>query len=142
MVATSNTRKNTKKAGKGLRWIERKDCSIRLSCEPELMPFKGNCSAVDAETDAATEQWIRDQLEKGNEWAWCMVTVRVSFCGLEEDEHLGGCSYESGAKFREPGGYYDDMIDECLDRLNLTLKTMVTALGGRDLLPAEDDDNG
>lgn len=81
-----------------------------IECLPEDMPFVGNCMASgDDEVDAEAEQWIRDQLDAGNEWAWCCVKVTATFKGLEATDYLGGCSYKGEADFKS-GGYYDDMI--------------------------------
>lgn len=74
------------------------------------MPYVGNCSAIDPATDREQEQWIRDQLRDGNSWAWCRVKVTATFRGIQGVDHLGGCSYESEESFKQPGGYYDDMV--------------------------------
>jgi hypothetical protein len=76
--------------------------------------------------DAKTRAWIADQLEAGNEWAWCYVTVRVSYIGHHIEEHLGGCSYQSKRDF-EKGGYYEDMVRSCLKELAKKLEGLVEA---------------
>ncbi len=60
--------------------------------------------------------WIQSQLDAGNEWAWCEVTVRVTWGDFVREEHMGACSYESERAFRE-GGYYDDMVETCVDSI-------------------------
>lgn len=92
------------------------EAKFSLACEHEDIDYRGNCSAIDAETDAAAEQWIRDQLDAGNEWAWCYAKVTVEWNGLQASDGLGGCSYESEQQFRE-GGYYEDMVATCLDSI-------------------------
>ncbi len=94
-----------------------KEATIVLSCEPETDRIEGNCSAIDPVTDRQTEKWIRDQLEAGNEWAWCMVRVRAFWKGLEANDYLGCCSYLGEADFRTPGGYFDDMVSNTIDEL-------------------------
>jgi len=91
------------------------DFEFMLTCECEPEPIEGNCSAWDPETDAETARWILKELEAGNEWAWCCVTVTTS---LEIDgktykgfASLGCCSYESEADFRNTD-YYSDL---CLE---------------------------
>jgi hypothetical protein len=80
-----------------------------LQCEPEEMTVKGNCSAIDEETDKETEQYIYDQLDSGNDWAWCCVTVKAHYKHIEGSASLGGCSYASRKDFKENSGYYEDM---------------------------------
>lgn len=81
---------------------------------------------IDDFDDEQSREWIRDQVSRGNEWAWCMAHVRVTYtverkgsvpATLHGDAYLGACSYESEKDFRE-GGYYDDMVSEALDDLN------------------------
>lgn len=82
---------------------------FEVECLPEHIDFVGNCSAIDDETDAENEDYIREQLENGNEWAWCTVKVTAKFKDSEGTDYLCGCSYKNQADFTEPGGYYDDM---------------------------------
>ena len=88
-----------------------------LECEPEWASIEGNCSAIDDETDKEVEDWIRDQLSRGNEWAWCSVVVRARWNGFEGSDCLGRCSYVCEADFRA-GGYFDDMKAAALAELN------------------------
>lgn len=88
----------------------KKHATIKLTCESEDIPYVGNCSAHDPATDREAEQWIRDQLDAGNEWAWCTAVVTASYKGFSATDALGACSYESEETFRIPGGYFDDMV--------------------------------
>jgi hypothetical protein len=88
------------------------EAEVTLICEPEDVSYVGNCSAIDPETDHEQEQWIADQLDSGNEWAWCSVEVRLEWHGLSVSEYLGCCSYESRATFIA-SGYYQDMVRTC-----------------------------
>jgi len=98
---------------------EFEDCAFKLECLPEDTPIRGNCSAIDEETDAATEKWITDQLEAGNEWAWCIVRVTCYYDaglhGITGTDYLGGCSYDSEADFAKEGGYFEDMKRQAYD---------------------------
>lgn len=100
---------------------------IELFCEPEEISIEGNALASgDDEQDREAEQWIRDQLDRGNDWAWCTAHVRVTYKDiLVADEYLGGCSYESANDFKK-GGYYDDMVDTCIDQINEQLTKLKT----------------
>ncbi len=76
---------------------------IEHHLEPEDIPFEGNVMASGNEAwDREQEQWVRDQLNSGNEAAWCQVRVIATFVlnptGEELSESfdsLGGCSYNS-----------------------------------------------
>lgn len=73
--------------------------------------------------DPQTVEWIEDQLEEGNDWAWCMVDVSAKWQNPLTDKeyeghaYLGGCSYESEESFKHPQGYYPQMKDEAYDDL-------------------------
>lgn len=101
-----------------------------LTCNPEHVQIKGNASAIDDETDSKIETWIKNQLRRGNTWAWCSVTLEASWRGLVVGDSLGCCSYKSEADFKAPGGYYDDMRAECLRQLNDAADDIVLALTG------------
>ena len=47
------------------------DIEIEVFCEPEDMSIDGNASAIDDDTDAQIAAHIREQLNMGNQWAWC-----------------------------------------------------------------------
>lgn len=108
--------------------LETPGVTLELLCETEHIPIDGNALASgDADEDRKQEQWVRDQLDAGNEWAWCCAHVRVTYevaikgqafpARIEGNDYLGCCSYVSEADFRE-GGYFDDMVSEALDDLN------------------------
>jgi len=111
-----------------VRKLTADEVEFSLECHPEDIPIEGNASAIDEETDAETEGWIRDQLEAGNEWAWCRVRVVARWDGFEGDDWLGGCSYRSEADFRQPGGYFDDMKAIALDQLNQVIAQTANTL--------------
>lgn len=79
--------------------------------------------------------YVLQQMEDGNEWAWCQVTVTASV-GFDHDKFtggafLGGCSYRNEEDFIEPEfvvypkgsgetkrvGYYEDMKGEAHEDL-------------------------
>ena len=89
------------------------EVSYEIRIEPETDPYVGNCSAIDDETDAEQERWIRDQLDAGNELAWCMICVVATWGAFSGEAYLGHCSYESLGDFKSPG-YFHDVKDEAL----------------------------
>lgn len=91
---------------------ESSETYVELSCEPEDSRIEGNCSAIDPDTDKATADWIRSELESGNPWAWCCTKVTLRFGDYTATEYLGACSYKSEADFRADP-YYADMVREC-----------------------------
>jgi hypothetical protein len=101
-----------------VRKLTEAEVEFRLECLPEDASIKGNCSAISPEEDSKAEKWIEDQLESGNEWAWCTIRVSAHWNEFEGDDYLGCCSYRSEADFKQPGGYYDDMKAEALAELN------------------------
>jgi hypothetical protein len=94
---------------------------IELFHESEDMPYEGNASAIGPKEDAETNEWIRSELESGNDWAWCCVHVRVTYKGIVADQYLGGCSYRAEAEFRSSGGEFDTLVSECVDEINATI---------------------
>lgn len=93
--------------------------AIKLEVLPEDVPVRGNALASgDDRIDEQCENAILARLAAGDPWAWCIVRVTVQAeDGREESEFLGGCSYANEAEFRA-GGYFDDMVKSCLERLN------------------------
>lgn len=65
---------------------------------------------------------INRRRRRGDLWAWCIAVVEATWTNMDGitfngRDNLGGCSYESAADFKVPGGYYDDMKREAYDRL-------------------------
>lgn len=104
-----------------------REVEYHLLIHPEDAPIEGNASAIDDETDKQTEAWIHDQLNRGNQWAWCAVEVQAVFRGHIGRDWLGCCSY-SGEKSFTQGGYYDDMKAEALRNLIEKLESASNAL--------------
>lgn len=67
---------------------------------------------------------ILERLKKGDTWAWCTVTVTVTFGPFSASDSLGACSYDNEEDFKSDG-YFPDMIDTALHELDFVLaKTM------------------
>jgi hypothetical protein len=109
------------------RKLTRDDVDVQLECLPEDTQIEGNASCVDPETDAETVAWIRSELDRGNDWAWCTARVTVTWNGLEGVDYLSCCSYRNERDFRNDG-YYDDMIHEALADLNRKVAAMAHKL--------------
>jgi hypothetical protein len=104
-----------------IRELTADEVKFEVECLPEDTPLRGNCSAIDPETDYETEKRIRRQLRSGNKWAWCVVRVVARWKVYTGDDYLGCCSYKGEKDFCQPGGYFDDMKAVALDNLNAKL---------------------
>lgn len=100
-----------------ISWLT-KNAEVSLIAEPEMISVRGNAlaSGDDAE-DRACEQAIEKRLDAGDLWAWCCVTVVVEWRGFKATDHLGACSYEDEKDFRQPGGYFDDMVRTAAEQI-------------------------
>ena len=99
--------------------LTREETTIRLDAEPEHIPVEGNAIASDDDAfDQEIERNILSRLHQDDIWAWAAVTVTVSWGPFAASNHLGCCSYVDEDDFRQPGGYFDDMVDEALEELN------------------------
>jgi len=104
-----------------VRALTRKDVTFDLHCLPEEVPLPGNVQASgDDDQDREAEALVMESYESGNTWAWCCVRVVAKWELWEGDDFLGCVSELSSdpeQSFRD-GGYFDDMKDEALHRLN------------------------
>lgn len=99
--------------------VTREECIITVRTEPEDMPVRGNAMASgDPQLDREVEDSIIERLESGDEWAWCRVVVNVWWGDFDASASIGACSYDDEADFCQPGGYFDDLVDEALEDLN------------------------
>lgn len=103
--------------------IEQVEFSIE--CLPEDTQVQGNAMfSGDNEADREAEENIIQKLDNGNEWAWCTVRVVARHKGIEGDDYLGCCSYDSEKDFIENSGYYQDMKSIAYEELISRLKEM------------------
>lgn len=101
-----------------MRKLTEKDVTFDVECLPEDLQIEGNAMASgDAEADKEVEDWIKSELRRGNEWAWCTVKVTARWEEYEGTDYLGACSYRSEQEFKKDG-YYEDMKDRALEDLN------------------------
>lgn len=102
-------------------WL-RGQADIIVECLPDDLPIRGNALASGNDTeDKACEDAIIDDLESGNEWAWCCVKVTYKWDDFEGNNYLGGCSYKSMRDFKE-SDYFVDMVDSAFDDLVLVVE--------------------
>jgi hypothetical protein len=114
------------------RELTEAEVTFSVTLEPEYIPIEGNAMASgDPAADQEVYDWIRAELARGNEWAWCSVKVTAEWNGYQAADYLGCCSYESEADFRAPGGYFDDMRKNALDALNENVKRALDTLQER-----------
>lgn len=113
-----------------MKQLTEEDVEFEIICEPEMEPLEGNLCAHDG--DEKCYRWTREQLEQGNIWAWCMVTVIARWNDLEGIANLGACNYKSQTDFKQPGGSYDDMKAEALRDLQAQVDRLSRAICGKD----------
>jgi len=106
--------------------------SYEIECFPEDAPIEGNAMASgDDDYDLAVEEFIRNELRNGNEWAWCTVRVIARYDGVDSVvgmDFLGCCSYESREQF-EACPYCDDMKDQAREDLYTQLEGILYRFG-------------
>lgn len=105
-----------------IRDLRPDEVEFSLIQHPENMDYTRDNYTGDANTDDEVVEWIRDQLNSGNDWAWCQIEVKATWQGFTGSDYLGGCSYESEEDFKAVGGYWGDMKLEALASLNTHLK--------------------
>jgi hypothetical protein len=115
-----------------LRKLIGSEVVYELKVEPEDTPVRGNAMASgDDAFDKECEDRIINDINSGNVWAWCCVTVTASSRGVEARDTLGCCSYESEEDFKACP-YYAAMkeaaLEMLLEALNNKLKETLTLL--------------
>ena len=112
-----------------MKTLTKEDVEIELIAHWEDIPVRGNVMASgDDQFDKKCEDEVLERLENGDVWAWANVEVKCSYKGITSDsEYLGGCTYKDEDDFRK-GGYFDDMVETCLDNLNEKLRELVNEL--------------
>ncbi len=94
------------------------ELAFTLFCEPDDLPIKGNALVSgDDEADRECEEKIQAQLDAGNRWAWCLITIRADWGGFSGFDNLGACSYVNAEGFCQPGDYYEDMVGNAIEDL-------------------------
>lgn len=107
----------------------RKEATITVQCLPEDIEVRGNCMASgDDAVDKECEDRIVADLENGNDWAWCTVKVTAEWNGITGVDYLGCCSYDSEKDFRQPGGYFDNMVANVIAEINQKARTIARAM--------------
>jgi hypothetical protein len=114
--------------------ITREEATIRVLAEPDPVPVEGNaCASGDDDFDREVEHNILCRLQQDQVWAWAAVTVIVAWGSFEGRAYLGCCSYADEKDFKQPGGYFDDMVAEALDELNRTISETYQEIKEREM---------
>lgn len=97
--------------------MKRMTPEISIHVQQDDTPISGNLIASgDDDYDRQVEDYVMNQLEGGNVWAWAAVTVTAEFMGVTASAYLGGCSYENEEDFKACE-YYRDMVREATNEL-------------------------
>jgi hypothetical protein len=93
--------------------------------DPEDISIRGNVLASgDEEEDRKAEAWVIDQLDAGNEYAWCIARVTASARGRMGTAYLGAISCAGEQEFERV--FLEDLKREA--RLELFEKLAQDAL--------------
>lgn len=131
--------------GERLRAYLSEHAEFTLECHPEDMSVRGNALASgDPDEDKRCEDEIIERLDRGDDWAWCIVEVRAVFRGVVGRATLGGCSYASEADFRAAAWRitdrdgtvhdvteYDTMRHEAIEDLATRIEASITIFADR-----------
>lgn len=99
-----------------MREFKADEVTFKLDVEYEDMSIEGNVMASgDDEADKKAEKWVRDELERGNVWAWACVKVTAKWAGFEGWGVLGGVSCQKAEDFTDDG--MDDLTDQAIKHL-------------------------
>lgn len=79
-----------------IRPLRASEVTFSVEVEPEEIPYKGNCSAIDPKTDRESEEWIRKRLANEQVEAWCTLVVKATWEGIEGWDSLGCVSIDAG----------------------------------------------
>lgn len=105
----------------------RENYIVTVTASVDLAPVRGNAMASgDDEVDKACEDEIIRRLMDGDVWGWASVCVKVErkcpHCGTGTGEtqydRLGCCTYKSTEDFVKSSGYFDDMVNSCVETMN------------------------
>src|SRR4029077_7723666 len=84
-------------------------CHFSISADYDDNPIRGNAMASgDDAADKKLEDYLINEVNNGNVWAWASVKVECHYKGLTGTDYLGCCSYKDEDDFKKDG-YYKDM---------------------------------
>jgi len=69
------------------------------------------------EQDLKNRNNILEDLNNGNNWAWCCARISINFFGEVFSEYLSECSFKDSQDFITNSGYYEDMLDSLVDQV-------------------------
>ena len=104
------------------RLLALSEVEVSLTVKQYDQPVRGSFASGDAAWDREIEDEIIGRLNDGDVWAWCEITVRVTWKGHTGGAYLWGCSYRDEQDFIENSGYFDEMVTEALENLNGEVK--------------------
>lgn len=114
------------------------DAEVTVSVEQSDIPLRGNVMASgDDATDQEAEQWVIDQLNSGNDFAWCDVFVSAELGGFRGWDSLAACSCNTKEELQELINDHG-MVENALDHLRQQLREA----GAKLTVDHEEDDDG
>lgn len=96
-----------------------------ILAEQDDIEVRGNALASgNDQEDKEVEDDIISKLNRGNVWAWASVNVKASYKGMEGNDYLGCCSYDSESDFINNSCYYEDMKKAAYNDLIAQIKAL------------------
>jgi hypothetical protein len=95
-----------------------------IKVEAEQEDYRGDFS------DSRDVQWVTNELNRGNQAAWCWVCVTARFEGFEGVDSLGGCSYRSMKALEK------DLIPEMKENALESLRTEIKEVAAQSIRKA------
>lgn len=93
-----------------IRKLRASEVTFTVSVEQDDLEVRGNAMASDDPAfDKQCEDEILANLEQGFVEAWCCITVKAEWEGIEARASLGGCSFEPG-----DGYHVDKQVQDCI----------------------------
>lgn len=103
---------------------------FKMGADWHYDPVRGSLESGDPEyedQEREEEDKIIAELEAGNIWAWCIVTVTASWAGFLGKARVGGVSIilEDGSdpeeSFVKDYGYYESLVSDAVDNLKANM---------------------
>lgn len=108
------------------------DVKVKFEALEEDQPIFESIESGDpeyAELEKKEAQDIANRLGRGDLSAWFTAKITVVWGEFSATDYLGACSYDSFEQFTsDPDGYYSDMVNTALDRLNDQIAAFVRSL--------------
>lgn len=99
-----------------MREFKADEVDFVLGVEFDDLDIEGNVLASgDDEADRNAEEWVRNEVERGNVWAWACVIVTAKWAGFEGWDTLGGVSCKKAEDFDQFGDLVSNAVKHLIE---------------------------